>query len=61
MPYKTVNLINVYVFLKRIFLMWIIFRVFIECITLSLLSYVLFFRLLDQGANLQSLHWKAKS
>ena len=41
--------------------MWITFKVFIEFITISLLSYVLFFRLPDQGSNLQSLHWKAKS
>ena len=47
--------------LKKIFLMWITFKVFIEFITISLLSYVLFFRLSDQGSNLQSLHWKAKS
>ena len=49
------------------FLMWTIFKVFIEFVTMLLLFYVLFFwpggmwDPGDQGSNLQPLSWKAKS
>ena len=56
-------------FLKKIFLMCTILKVFIEFVTIWLLFYVLVFwpqgmwesQLLEQGSNPQPLSWKAKS
>ena len=56
-------------FLKDFLLMWTIFKVFIEFVTILLLFYVFSFlatrrvgsELSDQGLNLYRLLWKAKS
>ena len=60
-----------FICLLRIFLMWTIFKVFIEfaIIFLQFFLYVLFFlaakhvrsQLPDQRSNLHPLHWKAES
>ena len=52
----------------KILLMWINFKVFIECVTILLLFYVLAFlamrhggsELPDQGSNENAPYWKAK-
>ena len=63
----------VFFFFKTFFLMWIIFKVFIEFVTVLLLLFFFlsfFFFLVeehvgssfpDQGSNLYPLHWKEKS
>ena len=55
-------------FFKDIFLMWAIFKVFIEFVTVLLLFYGLVFGCKAHGIftpcrrwNLHPLHWKAKS
>ena len=50
-------------FFRFLFLMWTIFKVFIEFVTILLLFYTLFFWPggPEEGWNLHPLHWEAKS